>query len=155
MKTSAGSLNRELNLRTCSSVSFRCPARNIETALSDPNSGVKSSCEIHELVGYQIHSWWGGEGIAEKGYARNARNEVPDRLSIRTMRGKQKTGCERCYSDLACSISLATCEEGPTGSTSTICRGLRYIRSGAWSSLPRFTSTLLVSLVCGSTPVLM
>src|SRR3989442_44447 len=44
MKTSAGSLNRELNLRTCSSVSFRCPARNIESALSDPNSGVKSRC---------------------------------------------------------------------------------------------------------------
>jgi hypothetical protein len=44
MKTSAGSLNRELNLRTCSSVSFRCPARNIETALSDPNSDVKSRC---------------------------------------------------------------------------------------------------------------
>src|SRR6266850_4245338 len=44
MKISAGSLNRELNLRTCSSVSFRCPARNIETALSDPNSGVKSRC---------------------------------------------------------------------------------------------------------------
>ena len=32
MKTSAGSLNRELNLRTCSSVRFRCPERNIETA---------------------------------------------------------------------------------------------------------------------------
>ena len=30
MKTSAGSLNRELNLRTLSSVSFRCPARNIQ-----------------------------------------------------------------------------------------------------------------------------
>jgi hypothetical protein len=44
MKTSAGSLNRELNLRTCSSVSFLCPARNIETALSDPNSDVNSRC---------------------------------------------------------------------------------------------------------------
>src|ERR1700733_12768119 len=44
MKVSAGSLNRELNLRTCSSVSFRCPARNIDTPLSDPNSGVKSRC---------------------------------------------------------------------------------------------------------------
>jgi hypothetical protein len=61
---------------------------------------------------------------------------------------------ERCYSDLACSISLATCEEGATGSTNTIWRGLRYIRSGPWSSLPRFTRTLLVSLVCESTPVL-
>src|SRR5206468_6772487 len=30
MKTSAGSLNRELNLRTCSIVSYRCPARNME-----------------------------------------------------------------------------------------------------------------------------
>ena len=38
MKISAGSLNRELSLRTCSSVSFRCPARNIEKTLSDPNS---------------------------------------------------------------------------------------------------------------------
>jgi len=44
MKTLAESLNRELNLRTCSGVSCRCPARNIETALSDPNSGVKSRC---------------------------------------------------------------------------------------------------------------
>src|SRR5437773_8125613 len=31
MKTSAGSLNRELNLRTCSIVSFRCPARNMRS----------------------------------------------------------------------------------------------------------------------------
>src|SRR5438128_2666774 len=37
MKTSVGSLNRALNFRTCSMVRFRCPARNIETALSEPN----------------------------------------------------------------------------------------------------------------------
>ena len=40
MKTSAGNLKCALNLRTCSSVSFRCLARNMETALSDPNSGI-------------------------------------------------------------------------------------------------------------------
>ena len=43
-KTSAGSLKRLLNFRTCSKVSFRCPARNMETALSDPNSGTRSRC---------------------------------------------------------------------------------------------------------------
>lgn len=37
MKTSAGSLKRALNLLTCSKVSLRLPARNIDTALSDPN----------------------------------------------------------------------------------------------------------------------
>ena len=37
MKTSAGSLNRVLNFRTCSKVRFRCPVMNIETALSEPN----------------------------------------------------------------------------------------------------------------------
>src|SRR5258708_48856 len=42
MKTSAGSLKRTLSFRTCSSVSLRCFARNMETALSDPNSGIKS-----------------------------------------------------------------------------------------------------------------
>ena len=34
MKTSAGSLNLVLNFRNCSRLSFRCPERNIETALS-------------------------------------------------------------------------------------------------------------------------
>ena len=43
-KTSAGSLKRLLNFRTCSKVSLRCPARNMETALSDPNSGTRSRC---------------------------------------------------------------------------------------------------------------
>lgn len=37
MKTSAGSLNRVLNFRTCSKVRLRCPVMNIETALSEPN----------------------------------------------------------------------------------------------------------------------
>lgn len=37
MKTSAGSSNRALNLRTCSKVRLRCPVMNIETALSEPN----------------------------------------------------------------------------------------------------------------------
>jgi hypothetical protein len=37
MKTSAGSLNRALNLRTCSKLRLRCPVMNIETALSEPN----------------------------------------------------------------------------------------------------------------------
>ena len=37
MKTSAGSLKRALNLLTCSKVSLRCLARNMDTALSDPN----------------------------------------------------------------------------------------------------------------------
>jgi hypothetical protein len=37
MKTSAGSLNRGLNFRACPMVSTRCPDRNIETALSEPN----------------------------------------------------------------------------------------------------------------------
>jgi hypothetical protein len=36
MKTSADSLNRVHKFRTCSMVRFRCPARNIETALSEP-----------------------------------------------------------------------------------------------------------------------
>ncbi len=37
MKRSAGSLNRALKRRTCVSVSVRCPAKNIDTALSEPN----------------------------------------------------------------------------------------------------------------------
>ncbi len=37
MKTSAGSLKRALNFRTCSKVRLRCPVMNIETALSEPN----------------------------------------------------------------------------------------------------------------------
>jgi len=44
MTTSAGRLNRVLNFRTCFSVSLRCLARNIDTALSDPNYGIKSRC---------------------------------------------------------------------------------------------------------------
>jgi hypothetical protein len=44
MKRSVGRLNRVLNLRTCSSVSFRRPARNIDTALSEPNCGIRSRC---------------------------------------------------------------------------------------------------------------
>ena len=41
-KTSAGSLNRALSFRICSNVIFRCLARNMETALSEPNSGTRS-----------------------------------------------------------------------------------------------------------------
>ena len=37
IKMSAGRLKRALNFRTCARVSFRCPASNMETALSDPN----------------------------------------------------------------------------------------------------------------------
>lgn len=37
MKTSAGSLNRALNFRTCPKVRLRCPVMNMETALSEPN----------------------------------------------------------------------------------------------------------------------
>ena len=48
MKTSAGSLKRVLNLRTCSRVSLRWPVRNIDTALSDPNCGIKIA--LHELL---------------------------------------------------------------------------------------------------------
>jgi hypothetical protein len=42
MKTSAGSLNRVLNFRTCPNVRLRSPVMNIETALSDPNWGMRS-----------------------------------------------------------------------------------------------------------------
>ena len=37
MKTSARSLNRVLNFRTCSMVRLRSPVMNMATALSDPN----------------------------------------------------------------------------------------------------------------------
>jgi len=42
MKTSAGSLNRVLNFRTCPNVRLRSPVMNIETALSEPNWGMRS-----------------------------------------------------------------------------------------------------------------
>jgi hypothetical protein len=37
-------LKRKRNFRTCSSVSFRRFLGNMETALADPNSGIKSRC---------------------------------------------------------------------------------------------------------------
>ena len=37
IKTSAGRWKRALSFRTCAKVSFRCPDRNMETALSEPN----------------------------------------------------------------------------------------------------------------------
>jgi hypothetical protein len=40
--TSAESLKRSPNFRTCSKVRFRSPDRNIETALSEPNSVIRS-----------------------------------------------------------------------------------------------------------------
>ena len=44
MKTSVGSLKRALNIRTCFKFKGRRPFRNMETALSEPNSGIKSRC---------------------------------------------------------------------------------------------------------------
>jgi len=42
--TSAGNWKRSLNRFICVSVSFRFPARNMDTALSVPNWGIKSRC---------------------------------------------------------------------------------------------------------------
>ena len=49
----------------------------------------------------------------------------------------------------ACLISWAIFESTPTGSTNKIWLGFRYMRSGACSSFPLFTSTLLVCFVSG------
>jgi hypothetical protein len=45
MKISALSLKRALSFRICSRERFRCPLRNMLTADSVPNSGIKSFCE--------------------------------------------------------------------------------------------------------------
>jgi len=73
---------------------------------------------------------------------------------LRTATGRPPSRAAYCCL-LASLINWATLESGPTGSTKIIWLPFKYMRSGPWSSLPRFTSTFETFLVSGSVLLMM